>query len=283
MPLWPVNPSNNDSQRTAHAAKTQDPDYPRIATIIVNFHKAERLVAGLKLLRLQTMAPQMKIVVVDNSVSRQEAETLERHMRPNESLIISAENLGYSRAVNLAARNVGRHDYILLASPDILVEDPRAIQEMVSLLQTEPRIAVLATLQRNDDGSPVEVARQFPSFWRQILRRSNPRAFQELHIQSALDDSVRIIDVDWVQSSFVMIPRAFWDEVSGLDEAYKIFMADVAICWRAHKQGLRVAVTSLVNVRADGLRASRGGICDIFRSRPLRIHMRDAALYYLRH
>jgi len=241
------------------------------------------LVTGLEFLRLQTMAPHMKIVVVDNSVSRQEAEILQRHTRPNESLIISAENLGYSRAVNLAARNAGRHDYILLASPDILVEDRRAIEEMAFLLQSEPRIAVLATLQRNDDGSPVEVARQFPNFWRQILRRSNPRAFEEFHIQSALHDSAQIIDVDWVQSSFVMIPRAFWDEVSGLDEAYKIFMADVAICWRAHKLGRRVAVTSLVNVRADGLRASRGGIRDIFRSRPLRIHLRDAMIYYLRH
>ena len=190
----------------------QNSDYPRIATIIVNYHKAERLVAGLELLRLQTVAPRMEIVIVDNSVSRREAEILQRHARPNERLIISAENLGYSRAVNLAARNVGRYDYILLASPDILVEDRRAIEEMVSVLQTEPRIAVLATLQRNDDGSPVEVARQFPSFWRQILRRSSPRAFQELNIQSALDDRVRIIDVDWVQSSFVMIPRTFWDE-----------------------------------------------------------------------
>jgi GT2 family glycosyltransferase len=261
----------------------QDSDYPRIATIIVNFHKAERLVAGLALLRQQTVAPRMKIVVVDNSVSRREAEILQQHVRQDENLIISAENLGYSRAVNLAVRNAGHYDYVLLASPDILVEDGEAIQKMVSLLQGEPRIAVLATLQRNDDGSPVEVARQFPSFWRQILRRSNPRGFQELNIQSVLNEGAQIIDVDWVQSSFVMIPRAFWDKASGLDEAYKIFMADVAICRRAHKQGLRVAVTSMVNVTADGLRASRGGIRDIFRSRPLQIHLRDAIIYYLRH
>jgi GT2 family glycosyltransferase len=261
----------------------QDSDHPRIATIIVNYHKAERLVAGLELLRQQTAAAHMKIVVVDNSVSRQQAEILQQNVRPGESLIISTENLGYSRAINLAVRKAGRHDYVLLASPDILVEDRGAIKEMAFLLQAEPRIAVLATLQRNDDGSPVEVARQFPSFWRQILRRSNPREFQELNIQSGLNNGLRIIDVDWVQSSFVMIPRGFWDKVSGLDEAYKIFMADVAICWRAHKQGLRVAVTSMVTVRADGLRASRGGVRDIFRSRPLRIHLRDAMVYYLRH
>jgi len=282
MPVWPVNLPNNN-QADGACKKMQGSDYPRIATIIVNFHKAERLIRGLELLRLQSLAPQMKIVVVDNSVSRREAEALQQHTRPDESLIISAENLGYSRAVNLAVRNAGSHDYILLASPDILVEDRRAIQEMVSLLQNEPRIAVLATLQHNDDGSPVEVARQFPSFWRQILRRSHPQGFQELNIQSGLKEGMRIVDVDWVQSSFVMIPRAFWDKVSGLDETYKIFMADVAICWRAHKQGLRVAVTSLVNVRADGLRASRGGIRDIFKSRALRIHLRDAMVYYLRH
>jgi GT2 family glycosyltransferase len=255
----------------------------RVAAIIVNFRKAERLAIGLQFLRMQTMPSQMDIVVVDNSVSQTEAECLLGNIRQNEKLIISPKNIGYSQAVNLAVRNAGNPDYVLLMSPDILVEDAAAIQKMLSVLQAEPHIAILATIQHNDDGSPVEVARKFPSFWSQFLRRSNLAAFQELHIQEGLNSGARIIDVDWVQSSFVMIPKAFWDEVSGLDEIYKIFMADVAICWRARRKGLRVAVTSLVNVRADGLRASRGGLFDIFKSRPLRIHLRDAVMYYFRH
>ena len=45
--------------------------------------------------------------------------------------------------------------------------------------------------------------------------------------------------------------------------------------------GYRVTVTSAATVRADGLRASRGGIGAVFKSRVLRIHLVDAMKYEL--
>ncbi len=46
---------------------------------------------------------------------------------------------------------------------------------------------------------------------------------------------------------------------------------------------MRVGVTSVVDVQADGVRASRGGLLALFYSKPLRMHVRDAFIYYLRH
>ncbi len=257
----------------------------KIALVIVNFHKAARVVEGIRALGRQNTVDDLHLVVVDNSTSQQEADILRTEMRKSGELVIASENLGYARGVNLGAKAAGAFDYILLVSPDIIVEDTHAIRKMVSLMESRRSIGVLASVQHNDDGSIVEVARRFPSPVRQVCRRMSPRMVNDLDLLSPLASKAAngIIDVDWVQSSFVMIRRSLWDAMGGLDERYFLFMSDTEMCLRAHERGMRVGVTSVVDVQADGVRASRGGLLAIFYSKPLRMHVRDAFIYYLRH
>ncbi len=257
----------------------------KIALVIVNFHKAARVVEGIRALRRQNTIYDSHLVVVDNSTSQQEANILRTEMRQTDELVIAAENLGYARGVNLGAKTAGAFDYILLVSPDIIVDDTHAIRKMVSLMESRRSIGVLASVQHNDDGSIVEVARRFPSPVRQVCRRLSPTMVNDFDLLSPLASKATngMIDVDWVQSSFVMIRRSLWDAMGGLDERYFLFMSDTEMCLRAHERGMRVGVTSVVDVQADGVRASRGGLLAIFYSKPLRMHVRDAFVYYLRH
>jgi N-acetylglucosaminyl-diphospho-decaprenol L-rhamnosyltransferase len=252
-----------------------------VAAIIVNYHKASRVVSSLASLRRQTMAARLKIAVVDNSVSCAEEQLLRDNIQFGEALFISPQNIGYTRAVNIGVGMVGAADYVLLVNPDIVIDDPTAIQQMTALMDNDPSIGILATLQRNDDGSPVEVARRYPSLILQMLRRIWPDKYTELSFLQDQDGQGKPMEVDWVQSSFIMIPRAFWTAVGGLDERYRIFMSDIEICRRAYDKGLRVVVTPAITVRADGLRASRGSLATVFRNRALRIHMRDALIYHM--
>ena len=251
----------------------------RICAIIVNYYKADRVNLCLMSLRNQTFADILAISVVDNSVYLTEAQTLRQAIRPGERLIITKNNLGYPRGVNLAVRNAGYDGDVLLISPDIILENPATIEIMAGLMQANPSIGILAVQQYNDDGSRVEIARRFPRPLRQLLRRIAPSRYSELSLLRELEVK-QMIDVEWVQSSFVMIRRALWDSVSGLDERYYVFMSDIDLCHRAHDHGLRVVVSSAVTVRADGQRASAGTIWAFFRNRALRIHVRDAIIYY---
>ncbi|MBI1220669.1 MAG: glycosyltransferase [Rhodobacteraceae bacterium] len=256
----------------------------RVGVVAVNYHKGTRLVQVLGALRHQTLATGLKVIIVDNSCAANEEELLRGAVQPSEQLIINSENAGYTRACNVGARAVLPSDYVLLLNPDIIIDDPGAIETLATCMATNPTIGVLGCLQRNDDGSYVETARHYPSLWRQILRRLRPGACSEMRLLEPLlrDPAIDIVDVDWLQSSFILIRRDLWEAIGGLDETYYVFMADVDFCRRARASGYRVSVTSLATVRADGIRASSGGLIDVFRSRALRIHIADAVRYYWR-
>jgi GT2 family glycosyltransferase len=250
-----------------------------VAFLIVNFNKAMRAVESIRSLRRQDTTYNARIVVVDNSVSKQQADLLRTEL--GSDLVVTSRNLGYVQAVNLGAKLAGQFDYLVLVSPDIIVEDINAIQKMLRLMDADSSIGVLATVQHNDDGSIAEVARRFPSPICMLRRRLSHGARNDLDLLQGLEfeGSKGIIDVDWVQSSFVMIRRSLWDSIQGLNDRYFVFMADVELCLRARERGMRVALTSAVKVRADGVRASRGGIRILF-SNALRFHIRDAILYF---
>jgi N-acetylglucosaminyl-diphospho-decaprenol L-rhamnosyltransferase len=169
---------------------------------------------------------------------------------------------------------------LLLVNPDIILEDPTTIQKLRSIMDSSPEIGVLACTQINDDGSPVEIARNFPNILRLVLRRFAPRRLSELHLLRPLVSDTREIEVDWVQSSFVLISNDLWNSIQGLNEKYYIFMSDVELCLEAWRRGFKVVVTSIVYVRADGLRASRGGMLSILKNKALRIHIRDAIKFH---
>jgi N-acetylglucosaminyl-diphospho-decaprenol L-rhamnosyltransferase len=255
-----------------------------LAIVIVNYFKAERILENVAALRRQTVAPRLKIVVVDNSADPGEADRLRDGLTWREDLILLPRNVGYSQGVNLAALNAGHFDHILLLNPDIVLDDPETLETLLRELRGRPDVGVMATLQANDDGTPVEVARRFPNLAKQVIRRLRPGAYTDHDVLRPLLEQPRsgILDVDWVQSSFTLVRGDLWRALGGLEERYEIFMADVALCQSAHALGYRVVVSSAITVRADGIRASRGGLSALFHSRALRVHVRDAVKYQLR-
>lgn len=250
--------------------------------IIVNYHKATRASESLAALQRQTLANVCRICIIDNSVDAAEASILAGAVSPPAQLIIASENLGYTKAVNLGVRTLGTSDFIALVSPDIILEDPASLEKMSGILDARPDIGLLATLQKNDDGSRVEVARRYPSFLRQVLRRLRPGRYGDDDLLAPLwtDNGPELVYPDWAQSSFVMLRRADWDVVRGLDERFFLFMADIEISRRLKNIGKKNAVTRSVIARADGVRASHGGLMDIFSSKSQRIHLKDALTYY---
>lgn len=256
----------------------------RTAVVIVNYHKAPRLIRVLESLRRQSVASSLTFVIVDNSTDEAEAQLLREAVRPCETLIVNDSNEGYSKACNAGVRAAGASDYVLLLNPDVVLDDPQAVEVLTGCVAADSTIGALGCLQCNDDGSYVENARTYPSLTKQVVRRLTHDGFRDVRLIEPLlgNPPAESIDVDWLQSSLVLVQRPLWDQIGGLEEAYYIFMADVDFCRRVHALGYRVAITSRVTVRADGRRASSGGLLDVFRSRALRIHISDAITYYRR-
>lgn len=255
----------------------------RIAVVIVNYRKAARVSECLAALRRQTVAANLSIMIVDNSEDAGQAQLLQQSVEPGEHLHVTPTNLGYTKGVNLAVSLSEPAEYLLIVSPDIIVDDQNCIEKMLHHIESRPDIGVLSVRQINDDGSQVEVARNYPSLLDQVARRilSTPSRDRALLTAVYAPDAPADIYTDWVQSSFMLIRRSDWDAVGYLDERYFLFMADIEICRRIQNRGKKISVYTEVQVRADGIRASRGGWMTIFTTKAQRYHVKDALVYYL--
>jgi N-acetylglucosaminyl-diphospho-decaprenol L-rhamnosyltransferase len=93
----------------------------------------------------------------------------------------------------------------------------------------------------------------------------------------------KIQDVDWLQSSCVILRKSLWNKIGGLNEDYFLFMSDVEICHKAWEWGKRVVYYPEARVWADGKRVSAGNFRSFLKSWVLRKHVKDSLKYRLKH
>ena len=253
--------------------------------IILNYHKAARVVDAVAALRAQRIDFVLDIVVADNSCDIEQTRLL-RAIPAGDDLrvIINDTNLGYTRGYNRAAADA-HGDTIFIINPDIICQQRDALQRLWRHLRDCPQTGIVAPHQQNPDGSTEFTARHFPQLLQQIIRRTPLRRVFKKYIEAyelRNFDTTQQQLVDWLQSSFWAVRADFWRASGGFDERYQIFLADVALCRRAWRSGGQVVYLPTVTVQADGRRASSGGLLDIFRSRVLRVHLRDALVYWWR-
>lgn len=249
-----------------------------------------------------------EIVIVDNSCDAQNAEILQKGIEEIKNaenfssekisltLKISEKNVGYTKGNNLAAatlntnnRNKISEDLVCVVNPDIVWLENDSLQKMYDYMQTNTEVAILAPYQKNLQTGEREISvRKFPHLWLQILRRLPLAKITPFSAWVGEDemknlDATKTQDVDWIQSSFMLISRNFWDRVGGFDERFFLFMADTEICFAAWKSGEKVRFFSETQVGADGMRCSDGGIQKFLKSWVLRQHFVDAWKYAIAH
>ena len=259
---------------------------PLVHAVIVDFFKAPQVVNNLKTLTAQYPPNRLTVSVVDNSVSRQNAELLQAiDGRRNVSLTINKTNRGYAAACNQGVKH-SKAGYILLLNPDISWPDNQSLQMLVDVMESSPDIAICGPKQIDPDGHTADTMRAQPKILNLILRRISwvnylfrlsTARFQQLPTPDYNRDQA----VDWLQSSCLLVRRSFWEKVGGLDKRYFLFMADVDLCRKAWNLGYKVQYVAGSTVYADGIRASTGGITAIFTKVALRKHIYDAARYFI--
>ncbi|MBD3269940.1 glycosyltransferase [Candidatus Peregrinibacteria bacterium] len=260
----------------------------KISILILDYLKSKRVTENVKLLMKQKGSKDFEILIVDNScneLNRKKLEELKKY--ENVTLVFNEKNLGYTRAYNRIAR-LATGKYLFIINPDILVKDAMSIQKMVNFMEENSDVGILGPQQINDDGSIAMTVRAFPKFYIQVARRTFLRNWPLFKKKVDYDEMKHLNwqktqSVDWLQSSFIVIRKKFWDQVGGLDENYFLFMSDPEICYQAWKKGEKVIYFPEVKVYADGIRCSEGGFLTFFRKWTLRQHVIDSLKYRLKH
>jgi len=257
--------------------------------IILDYMKGSRVVENVKSIMAQKIDFGIKIVVIDNSCNEENAVILRTLAGlPNVSVRINQKNLGYIKAHN-SVKNEIEGRYVMIVNPDIIWKELDTISKMIDYMDANDGVGIIGPKQINEtDGQPAMTIRAFPKFYLQVARRTFFRNWPILNKLVSFDemrhlDYDKIQEVDWLQSSCIVIRKSLWDNIGGLCENYFLFMSDVELSFQSWRNGLRVVYFPESVVYADGKRASAGGFLAFFKSWVLRQHVIDSIKYRAKH
>src|ERR1700742_128786 len=161
---------------------------------------------------------------------------------PDVRLFATGSNLGYGTAVNRAVKRLGDEgsdEWIVVANPDVQW-GPGSIDALLDAASRWPRAGALGPLIRDPDGSVYPSARHLPSLIRGGMHavigpfwKANPWTAE--YRQERTEPSER--PVGWLSGSCLLLRRSAFDEVSGFDERYFMYMEDVDLGDRLGRAG----------------------------------------------
>jgi len=130
-------------------------------------------------------------------------------------------------------------EFVVVANPDVQW-GPRSIDLLLEAAERWPRAGSLGPLIRDPDGSVYPSARHLPSLIRGGMHavvgpfwKSNPWTAE--YRQERTEPSER--PVGWLSGSCLLLRRSAFDEVSGFDERYFMYMEDVDLGDRLGRAG----------------------------------------------
>ncbi len=212
----------------------------KLTVVIVNYnvkyyveqclHSLEKALAGIK----------AQVYVVDNCSADDSVEYLQARFK-NITIIGNAENLGFSRANNIAIRCTSS-EYVLLLNPDTLVSE-EAIRRSMEFMDTHPSAGVLGVRMLNTDGSVAKESRRgVPSpataFYKMCGlcdRFPQNKTFAHYYMSYLPWDKAEKIEI--VSGAFCMLRRAALEEAGGLDEDFFMYGEDIDLSYRIGNNG----------------------------------------------
>jgi GT2 family glycosyltransferase len=209
-----------------------DASQPELSIIIVNYNTRQLLTDCLDSLLIAEPPPGgMEIIVVDNASSDGSPEMV-RAEYPAVKLVANRENVGFSAANNQGTA-VAQAPYLLFLNSDTRLE-PRALVEPLAYLQANPQVGAITVklIYPNGQRDP-DNHRGFPTPWNALCHFSglsrlfphSPR-FNGYFQRFADFDQTHTVPV--IAGSFMMMPRALFDQLGGWDETY-FFTAKILI------------------------------------------------------
>lgn len=213
-----------------------------VSVIVVTYRTPELTARCVQSIADETREVAAEVIVVDNDAAAGASAGLV-DLHPDCRVLSPATNLGFGRAVNLAAAQArGRH--LLLLNPDTKVLGG-AIQELVRFADAAPAHGLYGGRTIDGDGRlDPRSCWGFPSLWSTVCFATGLSSAFKRH--RWLDpeslgpwdrDTVRTVDV--VTGCLCLVPRDAWRELGGFDERFFLYGEDVDLALRAKAAGYR--------------------------------------------
>jgi N-acetylglucosaminyl-diphospho-decaprenol L-rhamnosyltransferase len=212
-------------------------DEPSLDIVIVSYQSRDHLRECLTSLREHNLRAPTRVFVVDNGSTDGTIEMIRRDF-PGIDLHAAEENLGFSKANNLAIRR-GDGRYVLALNPDTRVVDG-GLDALIRLMEEQPAIGICGCRLELEDGSFDHAAkRAFPTPLGALAHFSGVGRRQRVpnRLAQYRAPEVESGPVDAVNGAFMLMRRSALDEVGLFDEGYWLYMEDLDLCYRFKEAG----------------------------------------------
>jgi hypothetical protein len=217
---------------------------PDISVVIVNYNVRDALDNCLSsIYKSNTSKHKIEIYVIDNN-SFDGSVKLIKEKYPDVNVIENKENLGYSKANNIALRKVlGR--YVLILNPDTILEEG-TFRKLIDFINEHPDTGIVTSklIMANGKLDPA-CRRSFPSLMVALprivgLSKLFPKSkFFGKYNLSYLDED-KTHEVDSVNGAFMFMTKKVLDDVGLFDEDYFMYGEDLDLCFRVKNAGYKI-------------------------------------------
>lgn len=224
---------------------------PRADVVVVTYNPGDTIDSFLASLR-EASTGRLDVVVADNASRDGTADRIAASKIAR--VVQTGRNAGYGDAANEGAAT-GSAPWILISNADIIVA-PGAIDRMIEVGESDPRIGMVGPLVRELDGSVYPSARPLPSVivgaGHAALGRIWPGNPFTRRYRVPLDPQGGERDAGWLSGSCFLIRRSVWEQLGGFDEGFFMFFEDVDLGRRVGKAGYRNVWTPRAEVTHIG-------------------------------
>lgn len=203
----------------------------KLSVVIVSYNVRGLLTACIDSVVKASEGIDAEVFVVDNKSADDTVEVISRDY-PWVHLINNKENLGFSKANNIAIRQ-SEGEYVLLLNPDTVVAEG-TLRGVVEFMDQHPEAGGAGVRMHNADGTLApESRRAVPT---PLVAARKMLGFTKRYYMSNLPwDKPGKIEV--VSGAFMMLRRKAIDQVGLLDEDFFMYGEDIDLSYRLLKGG----------------------------------------------
>ncbi len=227
------------------------PGDPDVSILVVSYDTAELTTRCLDAIPAAAPASTTEVIVIDNASTDGSAARL-RARHPCATIVANADNIGFARAVNQAAR-LATAPLLLLLNPDTVAR-PGSIDAIVAFARDHPGHGIYGGRTLDPDGrlDPRSCWGQ-QSLWSLVCfatmadaARRGSRVFDPESLGGWPRDTVR--EVGMVTGCFLLVERTAWRRLDGFDERFFMYGEDADLSLRARRAGYRPIITPAAEV-----------------------------------
>ncbi len=193
----------------------------------------------------------IQVVVLDNGSSDNSAQMIKSDF-PWVKLIVSKENLGFSKGNNLALKQV-KNPFILLLNSDVYMEE-ESLYKAIAYFRVNLNSDVLGARLNYATGSLQPSAGNLPNpgnliFW--ILGLSLIPVINKLVSSFHPRDKKyfsKAHPVGWIMGAFFMLKKEVLEKTGGFDEKFFMHMEEIEWCKRIKDKGFEIWYVPQVSV-----------------------------------